>query len=112
MRIKRGLSKKKRNVVIISIVAGLVIIGSGIFLLWRVNQEKSLSSDEDDASYSDCVDSLGYVKPGCLRCQCQDGAWVVGKGSSCWTLCGSMGHNKSSSSSGGSCIQGSQCPAV
>jgi len=40
--------KNKRNVIILSILA-FVFLASGIFLLWRVNQEKELSPGESDA---------------------------------------------------------------
>ena len=102
-------NKRKRNIILM-IVFAVILAGSGIFLLWRVNQEEQLSPEESSAA--ECTTNGGAtLLPGCLRCQCEDGAWVVGKSDKCYSLCGTLGHNKPAPSSGGSCIQGSQCPA-
>jgi len=128
---RRVLSKKGKITLIVSIVFGVIVIGGSGYLLWRVNQEKALSTDEieamdpdggfvsvgqDDSRYDNVydanVDEDGYVKEGSLRCQCQNGVWVVGKANDCNTLCTRTGNNYPKSTASGSyCIQGSQCPA-
>lgn len=108
MEIRLRPSRKNR-VIIMSVLAVLFAV-SGVYLLWRINQTNQLSPEESSAE--GCLDSNYNVINGCIRCQCEDGAWVVGKNSGgCYALCGSLGHNKPAPSSGGGCIQGSQCPA-
>ena len=108
MEIRTGY-KSRKNIIILSIVAFLFAV-SGIFLLWRVNQKAELSPEDSSAAV--CTTNGGAtLLPGCLRCQCEDGTWVVGSSDKCYSLCGSLGHNKPAPTSGGGCTQGSQCPA-
>jgi hypothetical protein len=65
--------KNKRNVIILSILA-FVFLASGIFLLWRVNQEKELSPDYSEAG-ADPGDPGGDY---CCRILCCDGSWRKG----------------------------------
>ncbi len=64
-------NKSKRNVIILSILA-FVFLASGIFLLWRVNQEKQLSPGDSEAG-ADPGDPGGDY---CCRVLCCDG-WYV-----------------------------------
>ena len=63
--------KNKRNVIILSILA-FVFLASGIFLLWRVNQEKELSPDYSEAGADPGAPGGDY----CCRVLCCDGNWV------------------------------------
>ena len=53
-------NKRKRNIVLM-IVFAVILAGSGIYLLWRVNQEEQLSPEYSDAV--DCVE--GKQCPAC-----------------------------------------------
>jgi hypothetical protein len=104
------LPNKRKRDLIVMIIFAVILAGSGIFLLWRVNQKEELSPE--DSSAASCLEADGKtLKRGCIRCQCEDGAWVIGSSDSCYSLCGILGHNKPAPTSGGGCIQGSQCPA-
>jgi hypothetical protein len=72
-------NKNKRNVIILSILA-FVFLGSGIFLLWRVNQEEDLSPEYSEAGGSNegCAPeySCSEVCTGCRRdCFNKDGVF-------------------------------------
>jgi hypothetical protein len=41
---------KKENFTLIAVIAGLIILGASGYLLWRINQEGSLGSEDSDAS--------------------------------------------------------------
>lgn len=41
---------KKENFTLIAVIAGIIILGATGFLLWRINQTGSLSSEDSDAS--------------------------------------------------------------
>jgi hypothetical protein len=63
--------KRKRNVIIISTLAFLFLVGGG-FLLWRVNQQRQLSPDYTDAG-ADPGDPGGDY---CCRFMCCNGRWI------------------------------------
>lgn len=56
-------NKNKRNVIILSILA-FVFLGSGIFLLWRVNQPETVAPEEGEAASCE-----GYKYKGAGGCQ-------------------------------------------
>ncbi len=112
MGVRRVLSKKGKVISVISIIAGVLIVGGSGYLLWRVNREKSLSTD---VTFADSCVVNGYVTSGCLRCKCDNGTWVVVRKTStitsCWTACNDENVKETISSGSKECIQGSTCPA-
>jgi len=49
MGVRRVLSKKGKVISVISIIVGVLIVGGSGYLLWRINQEEKLSSEETGA---------------------------------------------------------------
>ena len=82
--------KNKRNVIILSILA-FVFLASGIFLLWRVNQEKELSPDYSEAGGSNAGCAPGYTCSGPCT-DCRQKCYNKGESESCGTIvCGGGG---------------------
>lgn len=60
MRIKLPIKNKKTNIIILSIFT-LILLGSGIFLLWRVNQEETVAPEDSEAG---CPSGYSYKSMG------------------------------------------------
>lgn len=110
--VKVTLSKTTKVLIILAVA--LILGGSGGYLLWRVNQEKTVAPTDSDAGGSNagcsasapacnCTGTAAYFQNcyeangtlcgniacnGAIRCQCSDGWKTSTTVTSCKTLCG------------------------
>jgi len=84
-------NKNKKNVIILSVLA-FIFLASGIYLLWRVNQEKELSpglSEAGGGAGACCIPSVGCVSGWKCNtdkiCNTSEKAYVGGLGPDCGT---------------------------
>jgi len=119
MSTKITLSKRGRIFLIVGVVVGILVLGGGGYLLWRVNQEETVApvdseagnnlddcTDEDIGKSGSCDDGTGM----CARCECQDGVWIrvcLKSGQSCTAACDECGHGPEPPPVG--CTSGSHC---
>lgn len=133
MSTRRVLAKKGKVILIVSIVFGVIFIGASGYLLWRINQEEKLSSEESgavaciagdqcpacewpDVSYCGCPDdttppsrTCGCRRPGNFNCGPACGTITKCTPPSCplgWESCGVSGDG---SAEGEGCVAKTSC---
>ena len=116
----------KNGRIVLFVILGILVLGSGGYLLWRVLQPETVAPEDSEAgtaivgpcnNYDYCTDDKIGV-PGscdsgagmCARCQCQDGVWIrvcLKSGQNCSAACNECGHSSQPPPTG--CTSGSQC---
>jgi hypothetical protein len=111
---RRVLSKKGKTLLIISIIVGVLVIGGSGYLLWRINQEEKLSSEDAEAKPYIESDTDQYKSEDDPRGEDQQGGDEEGKQFDSWIkelLNLEKEAEEEATPRGGECIQGSDCPA-
>jgi hypothetical protein len=115
----------KTGKIVLFVILGIVVLGSGGFLLWRVLQEETVAPEEGEAGGDyggECKFYETCYGPDNCTCLCSDGAYVnvrcnrdtgslcIGNESinSCYDACKSCGHEEVTTP-GVECSSGSQC---
>lgn len=120
----------KKGKIVLFVILGIIVLGSGGYLLWRVLQPETVAPGDSEAGGSyvyDCVFNCTGANPDTCYCECTDGVWVavpcerenddttlkelcVGNSSisNCYQACEACGHGEEPPPGGG-CTSGSQC---
>lgn len=96
MATRKVLSKKGRVILIVSIVICVLVVGASGYLLWRVNQEEDISSEEANAKPNDDVSDTDKADD-----------WV----SRLVDMIKENSEKEQGSLVERECVEGSQCPA-